>query len=431
MMKRGTNNNNNKKKKKMVKNDCRMCRPTCWQSSTIEQRRKSYNNIRIISFFLISFFVKSTTSLSLSKRRMVVGSPWWFVGSKQQTKRSSSLLLLSSHDNNSNDELQNHEKNKKNHNVPSNHKNKNNAIYYFLESHSPPDNEKRPTRIISKKKKNKYSSSFNHDKKEETKKLNGKELKFQDWGVQLVSSSNNHQQQDDDDCKFPESLYSLARKASHAIRGTLYQQNKLDPNIVSNAMRTSRFDYRPLAFASANPPGRDIGRLGIELDGLRYLLFPKMKHTDDVLQSFQLENKAMIRLSLYMAGMLSHHPWIEEEDNDDTSNSSSSGRPIAMYFNSLGQALMASQELRLLKKVQQQTNNQISMFDTIRILCLGQDDIPKDMIPDYNDKKGRRKWGTSSDIRDGKVRPENGLMMIVQQMQHSKLLIHMLKKTIE
>jgi hypothetical protein len=59
------------------------------------------------------------------------------------------------------------------------------------------------------------------------------------------------------------------------------------------------------------------------------------------------------------------------------------------------------------------------MYDNIRILCLGQDDIPRDMLrptvrTNEKDTQRRRRWGESKELTEGKVDPRFGIILIVQ-----------------
>eukprot|EP00560_Eucampia_antarctica_P001794 CAMPEP_0197841654 /NCGR_PEP_ID=MMETSP1437-20131217/46304_1 /TAXON_ID=49252 ORGANISM="Eucampia antarctica, Strain CCMP1452" /NCGR_SAMPLE_ID=MMETSP1437 /ASSEMBLY_ACC=CAM_ASM_001096 /LENGTH=217 /DNA_ID=CAMNT_0043451445 /DNA_START=1137 /DNA_END=1787 /DNA_ORIENTATION=- len=104
---------------------------------------------------------------------------------------------------------------------------------------------------------------------------------------------------------FPETLYALARSAHAAIAGTLNQKQSLDPNIASNAMSKSILDYRPVGFA-AHPPGRDIGRLGIEIDGLRHLYKEKYNNNNNN----------------------NNHPSIEDDDDDNDDDNENATQDI-------------------------------------------------------------------------------------------------------
>jgi hypothetical protein len=94
-------------------------------------------------------------------------------------------------------------------------------------------------------------------------------------------------------------------------------------------------------------------------------------------------------------------------------------RPVALFFNTIRLALQASRELQLLQKIAKIRGYE-GLYDNVRILCLGQDDIPKDMMKSSMtrkvDKNGnlRRRWGESKELLEGKVDPMNGLILIVQ-----------------
>ena len=315
------------------------------------------------------------------------------------------------------------------------------------------DTERRPLRIQKKNDNTKTKPNTNgHPQSSASESITSfptMERKFQQWGVETI---DNPLQQP----TCPGSIDSVAQAAFHAISSTLYCQNYLDPNIVSNAMAVSVSDKRPVGFAYW-PPGRDVGRLGIEIDGARHLLMgpnnsnsnsnnnrdrdnAKIKSSRD-LSSYDIprslngrvvsrreydqhiidmEGRALRRLSLVLASKLSQAPWAGMEDMDETishDDKQSKPRPVALFFNTLRQALMASKELQLLQKVAKHNNQDDTLYDNIRILCLGSDGIPKDMThaptTDTNGKQ-RRKWGASRDLSDGKVDPKSGLILVVQ-----------------
>ena len=302
----------------------------------------------------------------------------------------------------------------------------------FLDN-SRPDTEQRPSRIQKR----------NGLQKKQIEKTTFPpvENKFnQEWGVETIDDPSQRPM-----C--PNSLEEVADAAFYAISSTLYCQQNLDPNIVSNAMAVSVTDKRPVGFAYW-PAGRDVGRLGIEIDGARHLLTDHSRNmnqhkTNDSTpqrdlgsydiansisgrmatpreyeqQTIALEGRALRRLSLVLASQLSQGPWSGLEDMDDSEKDAKfKSRPVALFFNTIRQALLASKELQLLQKIAklQKRENQ---YDNIRILCLGQDEIPKDMIKelglDTNGKR-RRKWGGSKELSEGVVNPKNGLILIVQ-----------------
>jgi len=271
-------------------------------------------------------------------------------------------------------------------------------------------------------------------RKSVTKKFPSVESRFEDWGAQQISSFTPH---------FPNSMSSVAEAAFQAISSTLYGKNYLDPNIVNNALAVSVLDTRPLGFAYS-PPGRDVGRLGIELDGTRYLMTEgsidgneystekyESKHElscgdsglsimNDMLlvdkeesrETIEKESRALRRFSLVLASKLGNATWVGLEESDyETANAKA--RPVAIFYSTVKQALFASKELQLLRQISKLENGDSSMYDHIQILCLGQDDIPKEMTHDTR-TNGRRPWGSSRQVNAGKVNPNKGIILIVQ-----------------
>lgn len=268
-------------------------------------------------------------------------------------------------------------------------------------------------------------------------KVSSVESRFEDWGAQQISSFTPH---------FPNSMSSVADAAFQAISSTLYGKNYLDPNIVNNALAVSVLDTRPVGFAYS-PPGRDVGRLGIELDGIRYLMTDgsidrdecstekyQSKHDSSLddntfsvndmpfidkkqsRKSIEQESRALRRFSLVLASKLGVAPW---EGLEETENVTMTARPVALFYSTVKQALLASKELQLLKQISKLENGDSSIYDHIQILCLGQDDIPHEMT-DYAKKNGRRPWGSSRQIGAGRVDPSRGIILIVQPTDFNK-----------
>lgn len=272
-------------------------------------------------------------------------------------------------------------------------------------------------------------------KKEETEAQKG----FEQWGVEYIKDASSRP-------LCPSSLDEVAEEAFNSITSTLYCKQKLDPNIVTNALAVSVHEKRPVGFAFW-PKGRDVGRLGIEVDGLRNLLIEpslnkdsKLRRGND-LKMYKLSNKlnknmafekraaqhvieleaiALRRFSLILASKLSRSVWDHEVDIEGKEPKS---RPVALFFNTIRQALLATNELQKLKRVSAFRGHR-DAYDDIRILCLGQDSIPADMhmLENRNkdaNGKDRRKWGTSKELSDGKIDPKKGLVLIVQPTDYN------------
>ncbi len=146
---------------------------------------------------------------------------------------------------------------------------------------------------------------------------------------------------------------------------------------------------------------------------LRPLPMKKPSHRE-----IEMEGRALRKMSLVLASKLSTRPWdgLEYESNsfDPEMNLSETGtRPVALFFNTLRQALLASQELQLLQKISKSVDEKMQ-YDNVRILCLGDDDIPIDMTEAGTNDKKRKKRGRASALSKGTVNPHNGLILVVQ-----------------
>jgi len=121
------------------------------------------------------------------------------------------------------------------------------------------------------------------------------------------------------------------------------------------------------------------------------------------------EGRALRKVALVLASKLSQRPWVGLEDGDVEGMESKrrDNRIVAVFFNTIRQALLASQELKLL----QRQSKDHRAYDAIQILCLGHDSLPTELITRPNTKKRRNK---NKFLQDGTVDPHNGLLLIVQ-----------------
>jgi hypothetical protein len=182
--------------------------------------------------------------------------------------------------------------------------------------------------------------------------------------------------------RFPDDADTVSLAAWEAIVASLPGRQRMDPNQVRNARSKSSYDYRPVR------RDHDRGRIGIEIAGAKHL-FPTPMVSDA---------NAIRVLSLMIANRLSKGPW---EDYEVATESFS--RPVVIYFNTIRQSLVASQELSLLK---QKSYHSKGSFDNIFIRTLGQDkDIPQNM---------RRKERFAKGLTKGVVNPEQGIILVVQ-----------------
>lgn len=199
------------------------------------------------------------------------------------------------------------------------------------------------------------------------------------WGVDMPSKSSESKQSQP---HFPSTFDQVADQAFNAIVGTIFGLQHLDPNVASNAMTSSILDYRPTQSPYASikrwsneehaisTKGRneEPARMGIEVDGASFLLTKKHIQSD---VKGTAEGRAIIIFSLELAKRLVESPWSGFEDvgvGDE--------RCVAIFYNSMRNALMASRELSRLK---QESEADSDTFDHIHICWLGQECLPAHM----------------------------------------------------
>ena len=217
------------------------------------------------------------------------------------------------------------------------------------------------------------------------------------WGITVEMEHHDNRSP-----TFPATVDALTTEAWKAIVGTLYHKQRLDPNESSNAMTNSLHGYRPVRRK------QDAGRIGIELDGARFI-YPTHSVT---------ETDAVRRIALHLAVKLSQGPW----EGVESDKQQPFQRPVAVYFNTIRQSLVASQELNLLRRAalgdstfNSSTNSSASYsdpVDQIIIKTLGQDKtIPTHM----KSQLGSQQRG----LNKGKVAPTNGIIIIVQPTDYN------------
>jgi hypothetical protein len=208
---------------------------------------------------------------------------------------------------------------------------------------------------------------------------------YEKWGLTQESSYR----------EFPNTMEALVAHAFDAIAGTIYNKHSYDPNIANNARSKSIFTNRPVR------KNVDAGRIGLEMDGIHFLDQPNLT-----------PGQAMRRIALMLAGKLSSdESWkkFETRRNEEKQKTEEGGyRPVVVYFNTIKQALWASEELLLLKKM----NSATTAYNNVRILCLS-DGVPRDM---QMDKSHRKRYGG---LRTGFVNATRGLFMIVQPSDYN------------
>jgi hypothetical protein len=183
---------------------------------------------------------------------------------------------------------------------------------------------------------------------------------LQDWGIEKHENPTPI---------FPDSIQAVADEAFRAIVGTWDKSSCLDPNEASNAMaRNTVFDYRPVR------QSYDRGRIGIEISGANLLRNDLHYGLDHAPQGVSAGG-ALRHLILVLAGKISQYSSEMIGNRDDsTSGDESSFPPVAVYFNTVKQALAATMQLQILQ------HQSKSFYGKITIHCLGQDDdIPPTM----------------------------------------------------
>jgi len=186
-------------------------------------------------------------------------------------------------------------------------------------------------------------------------------------------------------------------------------------------------------------------RIGLQIEGLEYLQHPPSGSSGAILRSRHgsrsREYAAMRHLALLLAGKLSSFasvPLPNDSVNDNVNNDSSLSSnkklmPISIYWNTVKQALVASQELLFLKRIekhQQNTNNpQTSVYDRIQIRCLMGDHpmIPPDMLlQDQSIHRRGTKQQPSRQQRNhaknqNQLRRQRGIILVMQPTDYNDL----------
>jgi hypothetical protein len=274
---------------------------------------------------------------------------------------------------------------------------------------SPIDDERRPRRLES-------SSTIQQRRQQ----LQSETVyNWNDWGITHIAKPAPQP-------IFPATVDACTDAAWEAIVATLYNKQRMDPNVVQNILKGDTVHgRRPVR-------GRkDAGRIGIEIDGASCLFRQGETAGDNSNvnnnRNNQLNASAIRRVSLILAGKLAQSPWKGYEkaaasNNNSTSSTSSKGRQVAVYFNTIKQALTASHDLQLLKRIElynrgidSSSSSATSYYDNVRVLCLGQNEgIPQDMREQRGN--GSKKM---AGLATGDIDPTKGLVLIVQPTDYN------------
>jgi hypothetical protein len=234
------------------------------------------------------------------------------------------------------------------------------------------------------------------------------------------------------------------QQQSSSITKTTIRQ--FDPNILHNTVYSDNIimSQRPVRH-----PQRDMGRIGIELDWSIPAITPSSTTSnvgiDECFDSrFNVQDHSTIRYaSLILAGKLSthcvsNHPVTVSKRKKSLSSQSqqeqqSTCRPIAIYYNTVQQALVASRQLLQLKRLerfrqsqqQQPPTHQPSIYDAIHIRSLCQDiDIPDALMNATNTEQHQKMYTTKLGRRlsSGQMEPitsDTGMILIVQPTNYN------------
>lgn len=199
--------------------------------------------------------------------------------------------------------------------------------------------------------------------------------------------------------EFPSTVDEVVDAAFLAVAGTLSESQRMDPNVASNAMSKSIFTQRPVRNKS------DIGRIGLEIDGVEHL-FPGPHRLTPA--------SGIRRIALLLAAKLSsEESWMPYEHAKQMNSSKS--RPVALCFNTIKQALIASNDLKQLELDHANglgRHGVVSPFENIRIQCI-HDGVPKELR--LNPLRRRRNNG----LADGYVDASKGFLLIVQPTDYN------------
>jgi hypothetical protein len=218
---------------------------------------------------------------------------------------------------------------------------------------------------------------------------------------------------------FPSNIHQVADTVATTIEAILRSNQTFeDPNLIQNIVHGDTVMGR----RSVRQSSHDIGRIGIELDW-------SVNDGDDINVSKRSDFTSIRLASLILAGKLSRYQPYESQDN--TCDDHRKQRPIAIYFNTVQQALEASRQLAQLKRLDVLHSdakigfNVTSVYDCIHIRCLCQrDSIPtdlifsKEVISDMNSEKSSRsrRW---RELVAGAVNPAVGLILVVQPTDYN------------
>jgi hypothetical protein len=201
---------------------------------------------------------------------------------------------------------------------------------------------------------------------------------FDEWGLEKNEQARS---------TAPMTPEFVVDESFHTIAGALNDHQRFDPAIASNSYSKSIFDHRPLRSSSS------AGRIGIEIDGAQHLFHDVQRISSQ---------RAIRRVALLLAAkMASSSAWSNYEESVRECYSEDEFRPVVMCFNTIKDALLASQEMQLFQKTS--SIHQRQAFEHVIIQSIS-DGLPK-VLHTENDAKRRRQQ---------RVDPAKGILMVVQ-----------------
>lgn len=233
--------------------------------------------------------------------------------------------------------------------------------------------------ILNSKPDDPYTDGLQNKSEEEERARSRRRSNLEHWGAETATANTYNQKPAP---IFPNTFDALAEDAYYAIRGTILGLQRPDPNAAVNAMHHSVLDYRPTQPSYASSQNLDeeysaekwdskvksppTARMGIEIDGAAVLFSSDNGNTNG--DRGVDEGRALRILSLKIADRLSRL-----HDDEHTTS-----QPVAVYYNSMKETLLASNELRLLKQARNDSSR--ASLDQVQIFCVGLHSLPENML---------------------------------------------------
>lgn len=246
--------------------------------------------------------------------------------------------------------------------------------------------EERPRRLVLPNKESGHSDQY-------------REERFSnDWGIQQIQGPR---------VEFPSTIEDVTEQAFEAIAATLYGKQRMDPNLVRNAVKGDTVHGRRPVRSH-----KDSGRIGIEIAGAKYL-FVKSARLENLSPEVTavVDAFALRRVALTLASKLTRGHWIGFEPKPQ---SPKYHRPVILYFNQVKQALAASQDLSLLRR-KAMLSDCPGIYDNITIVSMSGDaKIPKELC------NGHQKQRKHTMLPSGGVDPSRGILVFVQPTDYNE-----------